>query len=98
MSKESCVVTVLQEDSCTCGEDLVIFSHVPAFLLSPSPADYHIVAGCWISLHLNVVHTEMALHPKPGIRRKKEICTNPSFFYILTDFVSPCQQHLDYFV
>lgn len=50
----------------TCGEDLLIFSHVPAFLLPACPTDNHIVAGRRICLHLNVVDTQVALHPKPG--------------------------------
>lgn len=94
--QKTCALIVPQQDSFTCGEDLFIFSHVPAFLLSPGPANYHIVTGCWISLHLNVVHTEMALHPKPGIRRKKKYLKT-LHFYILTDFMHPCQQRWDYY-
>lgn len=59
-------------DPLTCGEDLLIFSHVPALLLPPCPAYYQVVAGRWICLHLDVVDTQVALHPKPGIRRKKQ--------------------------
>lgn len=51
----------------TCGEDLLIFSHVPTFLLPSGPTYNHIIAVRWICLYLDVVDTKMALHPKPVI-------------------------------
>lgn len=90
-----CVLIVNKHESFTCGEDLVIFSHVPAFLLPPSPAYYHIVAGRRICLHLDIVDTQMAFHPKPGIRTQKERCKYLQFLCFNLAFMSHCQQGLD---
>lgn len=55
-----------EHKSFTCGEDLLVISHVPAFLLPVRSAYYHIVAGRRVGLHLDVVDAQMTLHPKPG--------------------------------
>ena len=67
------LLTEIQHESFTCGEDLLVVSHVPALLLPVCSAYYHIVAGRRVGLHLDVVDAQMTLHPKPGWGNRK-IC------------------------
>lgn len=44
---------------------MFVILHVPALLLAPGPADDDVVTARRVRLHLDVVDTEVTLHPKP---------------------------------
>lgn len=58
----------------TCRKDLLILSHVPALLLALRAAHNHIVTAGRVRLHLNVVHTQVALHPEPAAVHTQSTC------------------------
>lgn len=49
----------------TSSEYLLVLSHVPSFLLPLGSTHDDIITGGRVCLHLDVVHTQMALHPEP---------------------------------
>lgn len=66
---------------CSCP---AVSGRVPALLLPPGPTYNHTVIACWICLHLDVVDTEVALHPKP-IDCRGVVAPNFRLLSIVTD-------------
>lgn len=75
----------------TCGQHLLIVFHVPTLLLATGTTHDNIVTVGRVCLHLDVVDTEVAFHPEPGVELELGCCgpilrTTAHFFWCTTLF------------
>lgn len=75
----------------TCGQHLLIVFHIPTLLLATGTTHDDIVTVGRVCLHLDVVDTEVAFHPEPGVELELGCCgpilrTTAHFFWGTTPF------------